>query len=105
MKEKTVNINNFIGIYDNYITPEECTKAIQIYEEQNKFDNTVNRIGGEKASVLEKQDQQFFAGAGNVDVWWETLKSMIANFDLAWNHYIQQRIVTGKQKLFLHQFY
>ena len=72
MNEKTVNINNFIGIYDNYILPEECNKAITLYEEQNKFNNTVNRIGGENASILSKQDQQYFASAGNIDVWWES---------------------------------
>ena len=59
--EKTVNINNFIGVYDNYITPEECDKAIKLFEDQNKFNNTINRIYGEKASILQKQDQQFFA--------------------------------------------
>jgi hypothetical protein len=89
MIEKTVNINNFIGIYDNYITKEECNKAIKLYENQNKFNNTVNRIGFEKASVLQKQDQQYFANGANVDVWWEDLKSMMVNFDLAWNHYIK----------------
>ena len=89
MKEKTVNINNFIGVYDNYITEQECNKAIQLYEDQNKFNNTVNRIGGEKASILQKQDQQFFAAPSNIDVWWESLKSMMLNFDLAWNHYIK----------------
>ena len=50
MNEKTVKIDNFIGIYDNYITPEECNKAIKLYEDQNKFNNTINRIGGEQAS-------------------------------------------------------
>ena len=54
MKEKTVNIKNFIGVYDNYITEQECNKAIKLYEDQNKFNNTINRIGGEKASVLQK---------------------------------------------------
>ena len=34
MNEKTVNINNFIGVYDNYITKEECNKAIKLYEDQ-----------------------------------------------------------------------
>ena len=29
MNEKTVNINNFIGVYDNYITKEDCNKAIK----------------------------------------------------------------------------
>ena len=89
MIEKTVNINNFIGVYDNYITKEECSKAIKLYEKQNKFNNTINRIGGEKASILKKQDQQFFAAHNNLDVWWEDLKTIMLNFDLAWNHYLQ----------------
>jgi hypothetical protein len=87
--EKTVIINNFIGVYDNYITKEECNKAIKLYEEQNKFNNTINRIGFEKASILQKQDQQYFAMPGNIDIWWESLKPMMVNFDLAWNHYIK----------------
>ena len=85
--EKTVNITNFIGMYDGYITKEECNKAIKLYEEQNKFNKTVNRIGGENSSILHKQDQQFFAGGHNIDFWWENLKSLMINFDLAWNHY------------------
>ena len=89
MNEKTVNINNFIGIYDNYITKEECNKAIKLYEDQNKFNKTVNRIGGEKASILKKQDQQFFANAGNIEVWWKDLEPMILNYNLAFNHYLE----------------
>ena len=89
MKEKTVNIKNFIAVYDNYITKEECNKAIKLYEDQNKFNNTINRMGGEKASILQKQDQQFFAASNNIDIWWEFLKPMMVNFDLAWNHYIK----------------
>ena len=87
--EKTVNIDNFIGVYDNYITEEECNKAIKLFEDQNNFKNTINRIGFEKASILQKQDQQFFAAPNNVNVWWESLRSMMVNFDLAWNHYIK----------------
>ena len=89
MNERTVNITNFIGVYDNYILPEECNKAIKLYEDQNKFNNTVNRIGGEKASILQKQDQQFFAAPNNIDIWWESLKPIMVNFDLAWTHYVK----------------
>ena len=53
MEDKTVNINNFIGVYDNYITKQECNKAIKLYEDQDKFNNTINRIGGEEASILQ----------------------------------------------------
>jgi len=102
MKEKTVNINNFIGVYDNYITKEECNKAIELYENENKFNKTVNRIGSEKSSILSKQDQQFFANSYNLDVWWESLKPMMLNFDLAWNHYCQN---TGAKDCYGQNFF
>jgi|TARA_R110000803_G_scaffold134538_2_gene201648 hypothetical protein len=89
MNKKTVSINNFIGVYDNYVTPEECNNAIKIFEDQNKFNNTFNRIGSEQTSILKKQDQHFFGTPSNIDVWWEDLKSMVFNFDLAWKHYIE----------------
>tara|TARA_R100000664_G_C2716691_1_gene111543 strand:+ start:322 stop:918 length:597 start_codon:yes stop_codon:yes gene_type:complete len=87
MNEKTFNINNFIATYDNYITAEECVKAIKLYEDQDKFNKTVNRIASEKTSILQKQDQQYFANGNNVDIWWEDLKSMIFNFQIAFKHY------------------
>ena len=85
--EKTVNINNFIGVYDNYITPEECNKAIKLYEDQNKFNNTINRLEFENSPIIQKQDQTYFAVPNNMDVWWKELKSLIVNFDMAWKHY------------------
>jgi hypothetical protein len=88
-KEKTVNINNFIGVYDNYITIEECNKAIKLFENENKFNNTINRIGGENAPVLQKQDQQYYVTGGNIEIWWQDLKSLIFNYDIAWNHYVK----------------
>ena len=89
MIEKSVDITNFIGVYDNYITKEECDKAIKLYENQNKFNKTFNRKFFEKASVLEKQDKQYFASMDNIDVWWESLKPMMFNFDIAWKHYLK----------------
>jgi|TARA_R100001460_G_scaffold25585_1_gene51507 hypothetical protein len=89
MTDKTVSFNNFIGVYDGYITEQECDRAIKLFEDQNKFNNTLNRLHSEQTSVLKKQDQQLFTGAGNMEMWWEELKSMIVNFDLAWNHYIE----------------
>ena len=60
MNEKKINIDNFIGVYDNYITKKECDKVIKLYENQNKFKNTLDRISFENVSILKKQDQQFF---------------------------------------------
>ncbi len=87
MKQKTVNIDNFIGVYDNYITEEQCDNAINLYEKQDEFKKTLNRIGSEQSSILKKQDQQFFANEGNLDVWWKNLEALIINFDMAWKHY------------------
>ena len=102
MIEKTVNINNFIGVYDNYITKEECNKAIQLFEDQNKFNKTLNRISSETSSILQKQDQQYFASSNNLEIWWEPLKSMMLNYDLAFKHYAQN---TGASNAYNQQFY
>jgi len=91
---KKVNINNFIGVYDNYITKEECDKAIKLYEDQNKFNNTVNRINAERSPILRKRDQQFFVTSNNIDLWWQELKSMILNFEISFKHYVEN---TGAQ--------
>ena len=89
MNKKTVNINNFIAVYDNYITKEECNNAIKLYEAQNKFNKTINRLSFEQAPITMKQDQQYFAAGDNIDVWWEALKPLMFNFDMAWKHYEQ----------------
>jgi len=89
MKEKTVNINHFIGVYDNYITEEECNNAIQLFEKQSQFDKTVDRLNFENTPIIQKQDQQYFACAGNIDVWWEHLKGIKVNFEQALLHYFQ----------------
>ena len=89
MNEKTVNIDNFIGVYDNYITKEECNKIIKFYEEQNKFNKTFNRISTENQSVLQKQDQQYFANSANMEVWWNQFYPTIMNYDVAWKHYMK----------------
>ena len=85
--EKTVNINNFIGVYDNYIMPEECNKAINLFEDQNRFNKTVNRQNFENALLLEKEDSQYFVNSSNIEIWHSELKSLIVNFDMALKHY------------------
>jgi hypothetical protein len=87
MIEKKVSINNFIGVYDNYITQEDCNKAIRLFDDENEFNKTVNRIGAENVSILMKQDQQLFCVPDNIKIWWERLKPLMYNFDIAWKHY------------------
>jgi hypothetical protein len=47
MTKKVVGIDNFIGVYDNFITKQECDKAIKFFETQNKFRKTLNRVQSE----------------------------------------------------------
>ena len=56
IEDKKVNITNFIGVYDNYITKQMCDDAINLYEKENKFNHTINRLGGEQVGVLEKSE-------------------------------------------------
>ncbi len=84
---KDVNIENFIGVYDNYITKDECDKAIRLFEDQDKFNKTIDRMLIQKEPIIKMQDQQFFAGGYNLKFWYEELKPLILNFDIAWQHY------------------
>jgi len=102
MKKKINNIENFIGIYDNYILPEECDKAIKLFDDQHKFKNTLNRQAFESAPTLNKKDNQFFAKEHNIDIWWSELKPMMANFDIAFRNYSE---TTGAQEAYSQEFH
>ena len=95
MDKKTQHIQNFIGVYDNYITDAECDKAIQLFENQKKFNKTMDRRQFENAMSVEKKDMQYFSDMHNIDVWWTELKSLIFNFDMAFNHYIRETGADG----------
>ena len=88
-KEKTVSIQNFMGVYDNYITEQECNRAIELFEQEDKLNRTLNRQLGEQAPVSRKQDQQFFASGRNIEIWHDALRLLIANFDIAFKHYAE----------------
>ena len=90
MLEKTFNITNFIGVYDGYITEQECNKAIQLFEKQNKQNKTFTRLADNQAPITEKQDTQLFVNRENVDIWCDELKTLIINLDLCWRHYTRE---------------
>jgi len=102
MIQRTHKIENFIGVYDNYILPEECDRAIKLFEDQDKFNNTVNRLAFENAGALTKKDNQFFAKESNIDIWWSQLRSMMVNFDMAFKHYSD---TTGAQEAYSQEFH
>jgi len=90
MNKKTHNIKDFIGIYDNYITPEECKKAIKLFEDQDKFQKTVTRQQKENIAGELKKDKHFFAGEKNLEVWQNNLETIVHNFDMAFKHYAKE---------------
>ena len=97
-EEKTTKIENFIGVYDNFITKKECQNVIDFFNNQEKFNKTFSRQVTEKdVPSLVKSDKQFFANPKNIDIWWDTCKSLIFNFDIAWKHYLKN---TGAQEAY-----
>ena len=52
MKEKTVNIDNHIGVYDNYITREECNRAIQLLFDGLNWQVVAGEITGDAEMVI-----------------------------------------------------
>jgi|TARA_R100001594_G_scaffold3922_8_gene14423 hypothetical protein len=80
-------ITNFIGVFDNYLPANECKKAIQLFEEQDKFNKTLDRMAFENSPYTEKKDKQAFLGPHNISFWWESIKPLIVNFELAFQHY------------------
>ena len=89
-KDKTGNITNFIGVYDNYITKEECDKAIELFEKENKMKRTLNRKEFENSNSFEKKDTQFFATSENLNIWHDRLKTLIVNYNIAFNNYLKE---------------
>ena len=53
--ERTHEIENFIGVYDNYILPQECDRAIKMFNNQHKFNNTLDRLKFENSGALSKK--------------------------------------------------
>jgi len=105
--EKTVNITNFIATYDNYISPQECIRAIELYQNEDRFNNTFNRMDFEGAPVNAKQDQQYFAESFNLEKWHSELKTLILNCDIALKHYFKQTGILqayGQDKLHFTSF-
>ena len=41
----------------------------------------------ERASSLKKKDEQYFSHGGNIHIWWQELKTMMVNYDLAFQNY------------------
>ena len=63
MKHKN-KIENFIGVYDNYLLKDQCENAIKLFEGQHKFNQTVNRQNFEGADLHQKKMTCIFVALG-----------------------------------------
>jgi hypothetical protein len=93
--EKSIQIKDWIGIYDGFILPSECDKAIKIFEQENEFKNTFSRMTSENTGPNKKNDLQLFCNPANITLWHKDLKVMIANFDIALKNYLMQTDITN----------
>ena len=87
MNNRKEKIENFIGIYDNYIPESMCDEAVKLFEERSKFNNTLTRLQSENSPTWMKKDTQFFCDEKNMDIWWDEIKPLILNCDFAFNAY------------------
>jgi hypothetical protein len=90
MKEKKVNIKDFIGVYDGYIPDEACDEAIELFKKYQEFNKVFSRFTSEGTTQDTKNDTQLFCSP---DILTEEefnvnkLKLVMVNFDMALRHY------------------
>ena len=86
VKKRHVEFKDHIGIYDGYIPDVECDKAITYYEQQNDLNKAYDRLQSENSSITKKNDKAITLNE-HVDTWFEELKPLLVNFDMALRHY------------------
>ena len=89
LESKNIKIENSIGIYDGFILPSECEKAIKLFKDRVKFNKTFNRMQAERVGGHMKNDEaaDFYY---DIDVWYKDLKTIMINFDMALKNYETQ---------------
>ena len=95
MEKRNVDIDkNFIGIFDGYILPSDCKKAIDFYENENKFTAKFTRQNLEKVTRLAKDDTAKSLHSENIHVWYDKFRPFFANFDIALKTYLDSTALT-----------
>ena len=90
--EKTFELINHIGIFDNYILPNECELVIKYYKDRAAFGQSYQRLNSENSESHQKRDTSV-----NIECWIEDFRTFFLNFDLALQKY--------KQNTGIHEFY
>lgn len=87
--EKNIKIENFIGIYDGFIMKIMCDEVIKFYNEKKEMNQAFTRLQSENCSTLMKKDTTVAMDHHNINIWFDRFKPLLANFDIALKHYIE----------------
>jgi len=87
MEDRKVKIENHIGIYDGFILPSDCEKAIELFEQRTKFNQTYDRMQAERMSPHLKNDLATDLDYRNLTIWQHDMKNILVNFDMALKMY------------------
>ena len=84
--DRSVKIENHIGIYDGFILDSDCDKTIKMFEDRVKFKQTFNRVQSERMGGHLKNDEatDFYY---DIDMWHHDLNNIVVNFDMCLKNY------------------
>lgn len=89
MEKHIKKIDQFIGVYDNFILPGSCERIINWFENQKQFQDTVKRIDQNLADY-DANDEALSINQYNYDVHIDIIKDVIANFKLTLFDYLKE---------------
>lgn len=103
-KEKELNVNNFIGVFDNFIPEPECDDIIKMYNDHQVLRRTYTRLFSENRGPTTKKDEALDVNEFNQDklILNNVVKTLIVNFDMALKEYIRQTDIDQCHERFLY---
>lgn len=85
-EEKKSSVENFIGVFDNFIPPGQCENIIKMYQEEEKANRVYSRFTHERVDGYHKKDSSFDLRP-SVHMLKDQVKDIIVNFDMALRQY------------------
>ncbi len=85
-------IENYIGVFDNIISKQDCKGAMSFLDNKISLDQTYTRLMAEGVSENIKKDTSYFLEQTTVEEWEEALKKIFNGVGIAWNSY---KSITG----------
>lgn len=89
MKPKK-EIKDFIGVFDNYIRPEQCDDMVKLFKNKKSLGQTFDRLQTEGSPVSVKKDIALSINERNIHEWVGPYKDFFVNIDRAIKEYDQE---------------